>query len=162
MVSRIGAGSKDGDYVAPFDTLNLTKSYGCTFEHFNSTDTIGSTNWFSYSNGLYTDGNIVQTYDMLEVGDKVYRDSVGNNYFPEGAGFIIQSSPAGMPIRSSLHWVSIGANGVVLSITKMEDITPSSGATVNTLSGNLSSITEEGSNLRFTMSNGDSFLIATI
>jgi hypothetical protein len=44
----------------------------------------------------------------------------------------------------------------------MEDITPSSGATVNTLSGNLSSITEEGSNLRFTMSNGDSFLIATI
>ena len=99
---------------------------------------------------------------MLEVGDKVYRDSVCNNYFPEGAGFIIQSSPAGMPIRSSLHWVSIGANGVVLSITKMEDITPSSGATVNTLSGNLSSITEEGSNLRFTMSNGDSFLIATI
>ena len=162
VVSRIGAGSKDGDYVAPFDTLNLTKSYGCTFEHFNSTDTIGSANWFGYSNGLYTDGNIAQTYDMLEVGDKVYRDSAGNNYFPEGAGFIMQSSPAGIPIRSTLHWVSIGANGVVLSITKMEDITPSSGATVNTLSGNLSSITEEGSNLRFTMSNGDSFLIATI
>lgn len=157
VVSRIGTGSKDGNYVGAFDTLNLTKSYACSFEHFNSTDTIGSTNWFGYSNGLYTNANLTQTYDMLTVGDIVYRDSSGNNYFPENAGFMMQTTPTN-GIRETLHWVSIGANGIVLSITKMEDITPSNGGTVNVLSGSLSSVTEEGSNLKFTMSNGDSFV----
>lgn len=122
-VSRLGAGSLDGNYVAPFDTLNLTRTYACTLEHYKNTDSIGGTNWFGYSNGLYTNATLSGTYDMISVGDVIYRDPSGNNYFPENAGFMVQSEPnAAGSIRNSINWVSVGANGVVTSIVPMNTL----------------------------------------
>ena len=122
-IKHIGAGSKDGISVPSFGLNNLTVSYACTLAHYKSTDHINSTHWMGYADGLYTTGQILQAYDMLQVGDVVYRDVNGNNYYPENHGFMINSNiQVAGSIRDSINWVSIGANGVVLSVVPMNTL----------------------------------------
>jgi hypothetical protein len=110
-----------------FDTLNLTKTFACTLEAFDNTTNIGSTNWFGYSDGLYS-SNTGLTYSsgLPQVGDVVYRDMYGNNYFPENHGFIYQGfEPADLALgtqKPGFRWVSVGANGVITSVELMTDL----------------------------------------
>lgn len=116
-----------GGTITSFDTLNLTKTYACTLEAFNDFDHISGTGWFGYADGLYT-SNTGLTYGsgLPQVGDVIYRDPAGNNYFPENHGFVYQgfesADVAGGSSRIGLRWVSVGANGVVTSVDKMIDL----------------------------------------
>ena len=116
-----------GGTITSFDTLNLTKTYACTLEAFNDFDHISGTGWFGYADGLYT-SNTGLTYGsgLPQVGDVIYRDPAGNNYFPENHGFVYQgfesTDVAGGSWRIGLRWVSVGANGVVTSVDKMIDL----------------------------------------
>ena len=110
-----------------FDTLNLTKSYACTLEAFNNIISIGGTSWFGYADGLYT-SNTTLTYGsgLPQVGDIIYRDPSGNNYFPENHGFMYHgfetATLAEGGKKVAIRWVSVGANGVVTSVDKMIDL----------------------------------------
>lgn len=123
VVFRIGTSTLNGISVGPFETFNLTKTYACTLEYYKNTDSIGSTNWAGYNQGLWTNAVTPGVYNIIGVGAVVYRDASGNNYFPENAGFMIQTDPnAAGSIRDSLNWVSVGANGVVTSIVPMNTL----------------------------------------
>ena len=110
----------NGNALGYFETNNLTKTYACTLEFFKSADSIGGAQWFGYADGIYTIAPRTGTYELLQVGDVVYRDPYGNNFYPENHGFVMLGS--GATIRDRFHWVSIGANGVVTSVDRMVDL----------------------------------------
>lgn len=113
--------------ITSFDTLNLTKTYACTLEAFNAFTHISGTSWFGYADGLYTSNTgLSYSNNLPQVGDVIYRDPAGNNYFPENHGFIYQgfesAQIAGGGSKVGFRWVSVGANGVVTSVDKMTDL----------------------------------------
>ena len=116
-----------GGTITAFDTLNLTKTYACTLEAFNAFDHISGTSWYGYADGLYTSNTgLGYGSGLPQVGDVIYRDPAGNNYFPENHGFVYHgfesTDLAGGRYKDSFRWVSVGANGVVTSVDKMVDL----------------------------------------
>lgn len=112
-----------------FDNTDLTKTKACHFEYLQDrydgyadgtyTNSIGNTQWGTWSNNTaiyYTNTN---WNAVPVVGDVIYRDQYGNDYFGAG-GFIFQDTAYNMNVDSrAWNWITVGANGVVTSVESL-------------------------------------------
>jgi len=112
-----------------FDNTDLTKTKACHFEYLQDrydgyadgtyTSSIGSTEWGNWSNNTaiyYTNTN---WNAVPVVGDVIYRDQYGNDYFGAG-GFIFQDIAYSTNTDSrAFNWITVGANGVVTSVESL-------------------------------------------
>lgn len=125
MVNRAVIKINNGD----FDNTDLTKTKACHFEYLQDrydgyadgtyTNSIGGTQWGDWSNNTaiyYTNTN---WNAVPVVGDVIYRDQYGNDYFGAG-GFIFQDTAYSMNVDSrAWNWITVGANGVVTSVENL-------------------------------------------
>ena len=110
---------------ASFINDDLTKTKVCTVEYLQDRyDThpigaIGGTSWGDWQNNTaiyYTNTN---WNGIPVVGDVIYRDQYGNDYFGAG-GFIFQDTAYQMSTDSrAFNWITVGANGVVTNVENL-------------------------------------------
>jgi len=112
-----------------FVNTDLTKTKACHFEYIQDrydgyadgtyATAITATQWGDWSNNTaiyYTNTN---WNAVPVVGDVIYRDQYGNDYFGAG-GFIFQESAYNMNVDSrAWNWITVGANGVVTSVENL-------------------------------------------
>lgn len=118
----------NGTLPYEFSTVDFTRTKECTLEYLQDRYTnfgisaIGATSWSTVANNnaiYYTNTN----WNALPViGDVIYRDKYGNDYFGAG-GFIIQNTSYNISDGRAFDWITVGANGVVTEVTSLGYLT---------------------------------------
>jgi hypothetical protein len=124
QVNRFVTKINDGN-AYEFDTLIGTKTRACTLEYLEERYTggyaaaVGGTHWGDWSNNtaIYTTNTGWNALPV--VGDVIYRDNTGSDYFGAG-GFLWQNTSYQMNTDSrAFNWITVGANGVVTNVEEL-------------------------------------------
>jgi len=128
QVNRAVIAFNSGVSGASFINDDLTKTKVCTVEYLQDrydgyadgtyTISIGGTSWGDWSNNTaiyYTNTN---WNGIPVVGDVIYRDQYGNDYFGAG-GFIFQDAAFMNADSRAFNWITVGANGAVTNVENL-------------------------------------------
>lgn len=114
----------DMQYSSIWDSEGQTKSYEETYgwicEHEGDIKQVAHTaGTVDRPHTIWTNVNF--GYDIPVVGQTLYRDQEGTTFFEEGGGFAWFDNQQSLQDVSSYYWISVGAEGIVISVEQMPE-----------------------------------------